>query len=317
MGVSNVCATLRLPQGSSCRVRSAALKLSPATINPQVEGHFFMSQQSHLRPVTSHSDGSDSSGSGRGPQRQRATKGLPTDRMKMDRQIRVLRAVGRFSGPRKEPVNAQVLSKAVDNIAPATVILSNRFFADAGWIRNAGKGLYAATDGLVEYMRRVGTDAPDPAELLREPARRAWFWEALEPHLAEGRLSVNEAVILLMHAADASPEHKTMITNVIAWMEHVGLVAVEDGYITATATSTGASSMSRQVEPQDTAESGALVDPAATGEASIEEERSSVPVVMFSLDVRVTVDDLARLTPEQIKAFFEAVGTVAAIRNRG
>jgi hypothetical protein len=35
---------------------------------------------------------------------------------------------------------------------------------------------------------------------------------------------------------------------------------------------------------------------------------------MFSLDVRLTVDDLARLSPEQIRAFFEAVGTLAAAK---
>jgi hypothetical protein len=37
-------------------------------------------------------------------------------------------------------------------------------------------------------------------------------------------------------------------------------------------------------------------------------------VVAFSFDVKVTTADLARLTPEQIKAFFEAVGAVMAVR---
>jgi hypothetical protein len=110
-------------------------------------------------------------------------------------------------------VNADALSRAVGSLAATTVILSNRFFAAAGWIVIPAKGLYTATDDLVEYTRRLATGTPDyAAEALRAPTRRSWFWEVLEPHIAGGRrLPENDAVILLMRGADASDGHIPMI----------------------------------------------------------------------------------------------------------
>ena len=88
-------------------------------------------KQSHLRSVTG-ADGGDSGDAGRQQARQRAAKGLPTDRIKRDRQYGIPVAIGRLSGPRKEPINADSLARAVGGgIAPTTVILSNRFFEDA------------------------------------------------------------------------------------------------------------------------------------------------------------------------------------------
>jgi len=40
-------------------------------------------------------------------------------------------------------------------------------------------------------------------------------------------------------------------------------------------------------------------------------------VLAFGFDLHLTADDLSRLEPDQIKALFEAVGTVMAFRNPG
>lgn len=39
------------------------------------------------------------------------------------------------------------------------------------------------------------------------------------------------------------------------------------------------------------------------------------PVVQLSLDLRLTTDDFALLTPSQIKAVFEGVGALAAMQH--
>jgi hypothetical protein len=233
--------------------------------------------------------------------------------MKMDRQIAVLRTIGRLSGPLKEGKNAHDVAKAVGGVSDATVFLSNKFFVDAGWIVPTTKGHYAATDALVEYGRRAVTGAADPAEVLRAPARESWFWQALAPHLADGPLAVNEATILLMHAADATDTHMTMIRNVIAWMEYVGLITVQNDTVTATDEGQGAVTVA-QTDTQHPVGGETPAETGALGAESTGSEEGPAPVVMFEVAVRLTVDDLAVLTPEQIKAFFEAVGTLAALR---
>lgn len=141
----------------------------------------------------------------------------------------------------------------------------------------------------------------------------------MEPYLAlGGQLPANEAAILLMREAGAMDHHMTMIQNLLAWLEYVGLITRRDNHIVGVGGSEDASPTGPPAAPQP------LADPAPveTGRESLkpiaqDEVPGPVPVVMFGLDVRLTVDDLAQLTPDQIKAFFEAAGTLAAVKKQG
>lgn len=273
------------------------------------------SQQSHLRPVTP-ADGGDAPTAGRQQPRQRAARGLPTDRIKMERQHDIPAAIGRLSGPRKEPINADSLARAVGGgIAPATVILSNRFFADAGWITIPSKGQYAATDPLVDYTRRLATDLPARAvQALHGPVRQSWFWKVLEPHFMNGKVRVNDAEIMLMRAAEASDSHLPMVRNLIAWLEDLGMITVNDQYITvkdgAAAPAPGADHAQAPEAPGEPSETGTE----GTRPSVKAGEPTPDTVLAASFDVKITVDDLAVLSAEQIKALFEAVGTIMALR---
>jgi hypothetical protein len=273
--------------------------------------------QSHLRSVTT-GDGDGAGDSGRQQARQRAAKGLPTDRIKRDRQYEIPAAIGRLSGARKEPINAERLARAIGGgIAPTTVILSNRWFEDAGWITVPAKGQYAATDALWEYTCRLATDTPARAVLaLHGPVRRSWFWQVLESHLIDGKLRVSDAENMLMDAAEANPGHLPMIRNLIAWLEHIGMIAVDDQFIAVKADASGPAAEDGRERAPERAEK-----PAETGTEGAEPtaqagDRSPAPVISLSFEVKITVDDLARLTADQITALFAAVGTVAAVKGR-
>ncbi len=275
------------------------------------------SKQSHLHTVTSADDGG-SGNAGRQQPRQRAAKGLPSDRIRLDRQYGIPAAIGRLSGARKDPINADALARAVGGgIAPTTVILVTRFFEDAGWITIPAKGLYAATDALVQYTRRLDTDTPERAALeLHEPARRSWFWQVLESHSINGKVRVSDAENLLMDAAEANPGHLPMIRNLIAWLEHIGIITVNDQFIALKDAAPTPASEAGQDQAPERAEKTA--EAAAEGAKPTEQagERSPAPVISLSFEVKITVDDLARLSADQITALFAAVGTVAAVKGR-
>jgi len=284
-----------------------------------------MVTQSHLRPVDPPDNGGPG-GSSRAAQRPHAKRALPTDRMKMDVQIRVLNAIGRLSGAGKRPVNAQELGKALEGLAATTVMLSNRFFADAGWIRSE-RGQYTATDALVEYSRRrsLAGSGPVPGEAmeaLRTPARQSWFWEALAPFLRNGRLPYTEAAIILMSEAEASESHKPMIANLIAWLRVIGLIEQHDDHI-ALAEGESASSVADPDHADPPPATPETVQESAAAHAASEKpavHAAAGPpayVIAFNFGTQLTADDLARLSPEQIKALFEAVGTVMALTGKG
>lgn len=273
------------------------------------------SKQSHLRSVTP-TDGGGSGDAGRQQARQRATRGIPTDRIKMERQYEILAAIGRLSSARNS-INADSLARVVGgSIAPTTVMLSNRFFADANWITIPAKGQYAATDALVKYARRLDTDTPDRAALeLHEPVRRSWFWQVLESHFINGKIRVSDAENMLMDAAEASPGHLPMIRNLITWLEHIGMITADDQFIAVKDSAvTPASDSGQEQDPERTEK------PAETGATGAESAKPTEragdrhPVISLSFEVKITVDDLAQLSADQITALFAAVGTVAAVK---
>jgi hypothetical protein len=274
------------------------------------------SNQSHLRAVTP-TDGGGSGDASRPQARQRAAKGLPTDRIKMERQYDILATIGRLSSSRNS-INADNLARAVGGgIVATTVMLSNRFFADAGWITIPAKGQYAATEPLVQYARRLVTDTPDRAVLeLHDPVRQSWFWQELESLFTDGKARVSDAETMLMRAAEASPGHLPMIRNLIAWLEHIGMVTVDDQFIAVKVdVATPAADADDQRAPEHAekpAETGA--EGAKPTEQAV--ERSPTPVISLSFEVKITMDDLAQLSADQITALFAAVGTVAAVKGR-
>jgi len=238
----------------------------------------------------------------------------------MDRQYEIPAAIGRLSGAPKDPVNADTLARAVGGgIVPTTVILSNRFFEDAGWITTPAKGQYAATDALVAYTRRLATDTPERAALeLHGPVRQSWFWQVLESHSIDGRVRVSDAENMLMTAAEAGPGHLPMIRNLIVWLEHIGMITVNDQFISVKDGTAAAAADASPAQGPAAPEKPAGT-PAQTGAESAKPtdkagEPSPATVIALSFEIKITADDLARLTPEQIAALFAAVGTVAAVK---
>jgi hypothetical protein len=252
-------------------------------------------------------------------QRQRATRPLPTDRMKFDLQIKVLQTTARLSGPGRRPVSAPDLSRAVGAVVPATVILSHRFFRDCGWLEPRGRGLYAATDSLIEYSRQLAAGDPSgrARALLREPMKSAWFWAVLEPHLGEGTLAVNEALVLLMREAQASESHLPMLRNLIEWLAFVGLVEVNDERVVLAQDELTTSAKPVPVPDVPAVSASAVVSGTATMETQAHVEPAGQPAVLtFGFDLSLTAEDLGKLAPDQITALFEGVGKVMAMKHR-
>ena len=131
-------------------------------------------------------------------------------------------------------------------------------------------------------------------------------------------MKVGDAKILLMREAEAGETHVNKVTHLIALLRKIGLIDVRGDEITLME---GAGAEVR-VTPDDTpsAPEDKAKDPASGASRSEMQEPSETregnppaTVLAVSFDVRVTADDLARLTPDQIKALFEAVGTVMAL----
>ena len=89
-----------------------------------------------------------------------------------------------------------------------------------------------------------------------------------------------------------------MIRNMVTWLEHIGMVTV-DGQFMAVKDGTAAPAPDTAAAvtpdgPEKPAETGAGVSK-PTEQAG---DRSPAPVISLSFEVKITMDDLARLSPD-------------------
>ncbi len=251
----------------------------------------------------------------RSPQRPRASKVLPTDRMKFDAQVELLRRYARISGAAKRAVTSEEVARA-QGIATNTAALNNAFFVESGWLETTGRGQHIATDALVTYNQRAQLDpanAKAATSLLAGPARQSWYWKALEPYMQGGGLPKNEALVILSSDSDAGPEYKPQLENVLQWLQFVCLVRIEgDSLLPGDGLGLASESASRAAEPVQPVVEDHPMQPTPEHSKAEATERKDV-VLAFSVDFRLTASELASLSPDQIRALFEAVGAVAAL----
>lgn len=286
----------------------------------------------------------------RADQRKRPSKSLPTDRMKFEVQLRVLQTLGRLSGAGQRAIDSKHLSQAIKNeVSHYTVGLSHSFFVDAGWLEKRGRGDYTASPALLDYGRRVatGSDRAKALEPLAEAAKDGWFWRTLVPQLADGPVPVGEVLVTLMQEAEVGDPHLPQLRALLEWLRYVGLITIEDdGLIAAgpaaglvsdaTRTTSDRSPDEVSIGETDPGDRGSPtpeprpmpMQPGASAQywmpetASPAQPERRAPAVrrdsVLSLDVslQLSAADLAQLSPEQIQALFQAVGTVLALQNR-
>src|ERR1700728_4591274 len=252
-------------------------------------------------------------------QKQRADRSLPTDRLRLDKQVEVLRAIAQMSGNGRRPVTAEDLSAAI-GLRGRTGGLSNKFFRDSGWVESAGRGMYAATEPLLEYHRHLNVDAQDVVgarRYLAVAAQDSWYWETLEPLLDEGGARQTMILHALSKAAGAY-DHTAQLLLILAWLDWLRLVrregelSVRSRMVRRTGEGDGDSVVDADGENGDQDSTPVDLDYGVgsdeSGPASVPESDSRQPervetpaLVSFSFNVRITAEDAAKLTSEQLQ----------------
>jgi hypothetical protein len=256
----------------------------------------------------------------RAPRRPRATRALPTDRMRFEKQVEVLRAFSVASRDGALPVDANMLS-SFSNVAAVTVVLDNNFFLESGLITRVKKGQYIPVAEVNEFRRLFTFNDPQASRVLAPVLEKTWYFEALRIFDEMGSPSRAQAVRLLADHAGADGSFTAQIELLLDWLCFVGLVEInEDEKVLVNGVE--GRWIDAEVDPAKAKrdEANAVTPrPGTSGTITTIQEpvinaRPSPTVLAWSFEVKLTADDLSKLSPEQIKAVFEAAGTVAAVR---
>lgn len=277
----------------------------------------------NLRALPDDETGSNTRARREAP-RARPSKPLPTDRMKFDVQLRVLQAMSRFGRNRNlDPIR---LSQAVNNeVSRHTVGLSNSFFVDCGWLERQGRGEYVITEALADFARHAAANSSKAGEILRSTVSESWFWRLIASQIEHGPVPLAEVMVSLMSEAEVGEQHKPQIKMLLDWLRHLDLIEVRDDQVrltTSTPDSSGGTTDSAppvDVPAKHPADSPGDHPGAAdsSGQKSTTQPRDrelGAAILAFDFSIRITSEDLARLSPEQIQSLFQGAGQLAAIK---
>jgi hypothetical protein len=254
----------------------------------------------------------------RAPKRPRTSRPLPTDRLKFPMQVAALKAIAVASNYGERGVSADDLAPRI-GVSAATAGLNNAFFLEAGVIVRERKGHYLPTDATSEFARRSTFNETEAAALLADAFKETWYFREVAQQLGMGPTSHEQMTQVLAHAAGASKAHETQLTNVLLWLEYVGLILLFDGKVQLgqrDIQDLGRTPPPLPETPEPAPEPAPSPGPAES-ERPTTTRRQKAPtetVLSLSFDFAVTAEELSGLSADQITALFEAVGKVAAIK---
>lgn len=273
--------------------------------------------QDHLRSVPTTDEGSEKPPANeRTPQRPRAKEPLPTDRMKFDVQVETLRAFVIGSNNGRDAVGAADIAKLIEVSSP-TAGLNNSFFEASGWLNREAKGLYKPTATACEFSRQYGLDKEQAGRVLAGTVTETWYMRVTRQRLSMGAVSRAQLVRALIDGGGAYQHHEGHVGNLIDWMDYMGLIEIKDDHVTLADESPSGEAEAPPEDADAKVESPATLPADAQGKGATTPratDQVAAPILSFDFGFQLTSDDLAKFSPEQIRALFEAVGTVVAVR---
>lgn len=237
------------------------------------------------------------------------TKRLPTDRIKIDKQIDIVRAYVACSGTERKPVRVKQAAEVVD-LAEATASLANPFLVENGFITKGDDG-FIPSDEVVQFKKAEEVGDDDAPARLAPLLRKSWFFETLRAKLSMGKgVEEKAAVTDLALASNAASDYLPQIRSLIDWLmfarvvqrEGTMLSLVRDGGI-------GASPQSTQEEPRRAPPRLRERWEEPGGDRGGGGGGGSTPIngVGFNVTVSVPMTDLMTWSPERITAFLAGV----------
>jgi hypothetical protein len=284
--------------------------------------------QEHIRPVPPPGVEGEQGGEQGVPARPRASlprtsRPLPTDRLRFETQIEVLKALAITSDFGKRSVSGEELAAPL-SLAPTTAGLNNAFFVDAALATKEGRGQYKPTAITNEFARKHSFDPRAAGIVLAQVLRETWFYTAVGQRLALRPATKAQVIEALAHAVGATKDRQVQLVNLLDWLGYAGLIDARGEQIVLTTAN------DEQVEtpsstpdldpprepasgPGDTAAAGTTTDARRAARHATGEPPPNA-VLSMSVDFALTADDLARLDADQIRALFQSVGEIMAIK---
>jgi hypothetical protein len=177
--------------------------------------------------VSSENQGSDGAATDSAKtSRPKAAKILPTDRIRFDKQLDILRAFAAASGHEKRAVTGKDVGVIVD-MAESTITQITPFLVDIGLIireKKAESKGFTPSPEVFAYQKAYEWDKLNAGKKLAPVLATSWFTETLTPKLKFRPVNEKEAVHDLGEVAVVGPDKEVGLRTIIDYLVVAGIV---------------------------------------------------------------------------------------------
>ena len=247
--------------------------------------------------------------------RAQATKRLPSERIKFQKQLDIIRAYGIRSDNGTRAANYKDVGEDV-SIHPNTVSLMVGFLVENGFLDRVGNET-VPTKPVLDFVQAHNWAPENAPRKLAPIIRKSWFGEILLRKLRFRPLPEEEALAELAGNIGAGPDFKAQIGMLVDYAVTSGL-ARRDGALLVLgdeALAPGSGEAAAPVpENTDMTTRDERPAPARQSAAVLTGFMTTEGIVQFHVDVRVTMREMADWAPDRIAAFFAGLAQVLAAK---
>jgi hypothetical protein len=241
---------------------------------------------------------------------------LPTDRIKFQNQLDIIRAYGAASQNGTRAVNYREVAEKYVKLDPTTVSLLNPFLGDNGFVERSGNDI-TPSKAVVDFAMAHTWAAETAPRKLLPIIERSWFGVTLRSKLGFRPMSEEEAIAELANEIAASPEFKPRLAFLIDYAEAAGLLRREGNQLFPMAIEDQVPPVAPEVSPRERADQsdqgrdgGSSRSAATVGTGFMSTEGA----VQFHVSIRVNMQEMATWSPDRISAFFAGLAQVLAAK---
>lgn len=252
-------------------------------------------------------------GGGDKDNRSQPSKKLPTDRIKFQSQLDIIRAFGVTSQGGSKPTNYREVAKVV-NLNPNTVSLMSTFLNENGFWERSGTDVMPVKS-VIDFAQAHSWSPETAARKLAPLIKKTWFGERLVTRLAFRPMSEDDAIAELAQMVGATPDYKSQVAFLIDYVVAAGLVRREGGQLMlgeevgVNSSETASMTPERGAPMPDTREDGPSRSSAVSTGFMTTEGR-----VQFHVSINVSMQEMSTWTPDRITAFFSGLAQVLAAK---
>jgi hypothetical protein len=244
--------------------------------------------------------------------RPKPTKALPTERIRMDKQLQILRAFAALSGATGKAVQIEDVAEAT-GMKASTVAITPPFFVSIQLLQRSETGFTPSSE--VISLQRAHDWNPETAPHKLAPAiRRTWFAEELLPKVAFGPIAETVAIQKLAEASAASPEHEPQLQVLIEYLQVAGLLTRDGGMLRKGTIEI--SDVAPAIPPNPSPETEVLEEKKEIPRTNVKTAFSQNPAgrVEFNISVQVDMAEFSTWQPDRISAFFGGLAAVLSAK---